>query len=81
MKSAVFHHLLNHYRSNKQLLGFAIECHQICPDQGSVVDIAKNIGALNCLYWQAMGHGLVNLAKGIRRTLIKAKAEHGIEGL
>ncbi|QDO82398.1 hypothetical protein FM037_03005 [Shewanella psychropiezotolerans] len=81
MKSATFQHLLNHYRSYKKPLGLAIECHQICPDQGYAVGVAKNNGAMECLYWQAMGNGLVNLAKGIRRTLTKAKAVHGIEGL
>ena len=84
MKSAAFQHLLTHYRSNKQSL--VAEIHTLIDndkliDNTNLVKIAKYSGALDSLYWQAMGNGLVNLAKGIRRTLTKAKAVHGIEGL
>ncbi|MFT5788035.1 hypothetical protein [Shewanella sp. GutDb-MelDb] len=84
MKSAAFQHLLNHYRSNKQCLIFEV---QIFLDNGNqienanLVKIAKYSGALDCLYWQALGNGLTNLAKGIRRTLDKAKVHHGVEAL
>ncbi len=84
MKSAAFRHLLNHYRSNKQFLITEI---QTFIDNGNLIDninlvkIAKYSGALDCLYWQALGNGLINLAKGIRRTLDKAKVHHGVEVL
>jgi len=84
MKSAAFHHLLNHYRSNKQSLVAEI---QILIDNDNLIDnlnlvaIAKYSGALDCLYWQALGNDLTNLAKGIRRTLDKARVHHGFEVL
>lgn len=83
MKSAAFRHLLSHYRSNKQSL---IAQAQISVSNGSVQEVdnllklAKYSGALECLYWQALGNGLTNFAKGIRRTLDKADIYHGIEG-
>ncbi|NRD73236.1 hypothetical protein HQQ94_08265 [Shewanella sp. VB17] len=81
---AAFEHILSHYRGNKQSLVGEIK---ILIDNDSVIDnarlvnIAKYCGALDCLYWQALGNDLTNLAKGIRRTLTKAHAFHGIEGL
>jgi len=84
MKSAAFQHLLNHYRSNKQSL---IAQAQISVSNGSVQEfdnllkLAKYSGALDCLYWQALGNDLTNLAKGIRRTLDKARVFHGFEAL
>ncbi|MPY25160.1 hypothetical protein [Shewanella sp. YLB-07] len=84
MRNIVFRHLLNHYRAEKRSLVSDVKIYvdnqHTCADS-SYLSIAKSSGALNCLYWQAMGNGLVNLAKGIRRTLTKAKAVHGIEGL
>jgi len=81
MKSAAFRHLLTHYRTVKSSLSFDIECYKALPDQSSVIHVAKNTGALECLYWQALGNGLTNFAKGIRRTIDKAKAIHGIGGM
>ncbi|MGS0691199.1 hypothetical protein [Shewanella sp. 30m-9] len=84
MKSAAFRHLLNHYRAEKRILVSDVKQYvdnkHTCADS-SYLSIAKHSGALNCLYWQALGNDLTNLAKGIRRTLEKAKAMHGIEGL
>jgi len=84
MQSAAFRHLLNHYRAEKRSLvsdvKLYVENQHTCADS-SYLSIAKASGALNCLYWQALGNDLTNLAKGIRRTLAKAKAVHGIEGL
>ncbi|MGS0695297.1 hypothetical protein [Shewanella sp. 0m-4] len=84
MKNAAFRHLLNHYRAEKRILVSDVkqyvEHQHTCADS-SYLSIAKHSGALNCLYWQALANDLTNLAKGIRRTLEKAKAIHGIEGL
>jgi len=84
MKSAAFRHLLNHYRSNKQYLITEIQTlidNDNLIDNTNLVKIAKYSGALDCLYWQALGNGLTNFAKGIRRTLDKAKVHHGFEVL
>ena len=84
MKSAAFEHLLRHFRTHKQSLVAEI---QVFIDNGSLRDstnmmkIAKYSGALDCLYWQALGNDLTNFAKGIRRTLEKAKTHHGFEGV
>lgn len=81
---AAFQHLLIHYRGNKQSL--VTETQMLMAKEGvidnsNLVNIAKYSGALDCLYWQALGNDLTNLAKGIRRTLTKVHAFHGIEGL
>lgn len=84
MKSAVFHHLLTHYRSNKQSLVAEIQTlidNDNLIDNTNLVKIAKYSGALDCLYWQALGNNLTNFAKGIRRTLDKARVHHGFETL
>lgn len=84
MNTAVFHHLLNHYRAEKcdlrsEIRRYLESSHSLA--DASTLSIAKHSGALSYLYWQAMDHGLVNFAKGIRRTLVKANAVHGIEGM
>jgi len=76
MKSAAFQHLLNHYRSNKQYLITEIQTlidNDNLIDNTNLMKIAKYFGALDCLYWQALGMGELNLAKGIRRTIDKSK--------
>ncbi|GIU13015.1 hypothetical protein [Shewanella sp. MBTL60-007] len=84
MSKAAFHHLLKHFRSNKLSLAKEI---QVLIDNDGLIDntnliaIAKYSGALDCLYWQALGNDLTNLAKGIRRTLAKARVHHGFKDL
>ncbi|WP_351123457.1 hypothetical protein [Shewanella sp. T24-MNA-CIBAN-0130] len=64
MKSkAAFNHILGHYRAQK--LGLPFNIHS-----GDQIKVAMILGALDCLYWQALGNGLTNLAKGIGRTII-----------
>ena len=73
MKSAEFLHLLKHYRHHKAMLRHAMVIHRIERTIGSALDMAAEHGALECLYYQAHGKGLINLAKGIRRTMKAAK--------
>lgn len=82
MSKPAFKHLLAHYRAHKNSLIVDVKAiikNDGLVDNGMVITIAKHVGALNCLYWQALGNGEVNLAKGISRTISKAKAVHGIE--
>ena len=81
MINAAFRHLLQHYRTEKSCLSHQIQCYEALKDPLVIIKISKAVGALECLYWQALGNGLTNFAKGIRRTLEKAKVIHGIEGL
>ncbi|ABZ75881.1 conserved hypothetical protein [Shewanella halifaxensis HAW-EB4] len=84
MSNAAFQHLLKHFRSNKQSLVREIQTlidNDGLIDNSNLIAIAKYSGALDCLYWQALGNELTNLAKGIRRTLAKARVHHGFEGL
>jgi len=60
---AAFNHILGHYRAQKCRLPFHIH-------SGDQIKVAMILGALDCLYWQALGNGLTNLAKGIGRTII-----------
>ncbi|QYK02426.1 hypothetical protein [Shewanella psychrotolerans] len=83
-KSAAFHHLLKHFRSNKQSLAQEIQIlidNDNLIDNTNLVNIAKYSGALDCLYWQALGNDLTTLAKGIRRTLDRARTYHGFEAI
>ena len=68
-QSAAFHHLLNHYRSHKLSLLLKAKT-------GNSIKIALALGALDCLYWQALGNGLTNLAKGISRTIVYSYQYH-----
>lgn len=81
-KSAAFHHLLKHFRSNKQSLVREIQLlidNDHLLDNTNLVNIARYAGALQCLYWQALGNDLTTLAKGIRRLLDLARVHHGFE--
>ncbi|PKG80041.1 hypothetical protein CXF80_17985 [Shewanella sp. Actino-trap-3] len=72
MKSkAAFNHLLGHYRAQKIGLPLKIQ-------SGDSIKVAMSLGALDCLYWQALGNGLTNLAKGIGRTIIHSYKYHQI---
>jgi len=68
-QSAAFRHLLNHYRSHKLSL-------LLKATTGDSIKIALALGALDCLYWQALGNGLTNLAKGISRTIVYSYRYH-----
>ncbi|TVL14781.1 hypothetical protein [Shewanella algae] len=59
-----FQHLLKHFRNAKIEL---IRQGSTMPDSG----LQYWYGVLDCLYWQALGLGVLNLAKGIRRYTIK----------
>lgn len=81
MKKAAFCHLLVHYRFAKKSLHdavMAVRDSGHCVDNAMLIAVIKPTGALECLYWQALGNGEVNLAKGINRTIEKAKHIHGI---
>jgi hypothetical protein len=72
MKSkAAFKHLLSHYRSHKIDMPLRIK-------SGNNIKVAQALGALDCLYWQALGNGLTNLAKGIRRTITHSYRFHQV---
>ncbi|WP_415776263.1 hypothetical protein ACMYQ1_09570 [Shewanella oncorhynchi] len=70
-QSAAFRHLLNHYRSHKLSLLLKAKT-------GDGIKIALALGALDCLYWQALGNGLTNLAKGISRTIVYSYRYHSM---
>ncbi|MBO1894192.1 hypothetical protein HNW13_000030 [Shewanella sp. BF02_Schw] len=65
MKSAPFHHLLQHYRCNKRRLIAQV----LNKTENSSIQIAITLGCFESLYWQALGNGEHRLAKGIRRTI------------
>jgi hypothetical protein len=71
MSSAAFEHLLGHYRAQKIGLPLKIQ-------SGDSIKVAMSLGALDCLYWQALGNGLTNLAKGIRRTITHSYKYHQV---
>ncbi|MEC4729158.1 hypothetical protein HWQ46_27060, partial [Shewanella sp. D64] len=69
-----FNHLLKHYRHHKVMLRHAMVIDRVERSTDSALGMAAERGALDCLYYQAHGKGLINLAKGIRRTIEKVKA-------
>jgi hypothetical protein len=69
--NAAFKHLIGHYRNQKIDLICALK-------MGDPVKTAIALGALDCLYWQSLGNGLVNFAKGIARTIIHSYKYHKI---
>ncbi|MFT5725808.1 MAG: hypothetical protein ACI9JN_002938 [Bacteroidia bacterium] len=72
MKSkAAFNHLLEHYRAQKIGLPLKIQ-------RGDNIKVAMSLGALDSLYWQALGNGLTNLAKGIHRTITHSYQYHQV---
>ncbi|MEC4729107.1 hypothetical protein HWQ46_26750 [Shewanella sp. D64] len=64
-----FRHLIKHYRHYKIQLRYAISIYRGERTVDSALDMAVARGALECLYSQALGKGLLNLAKGIQRTI------------
>lgn len=71
-KNPLYIHLRRHYIATKSDLVNAIE------QDLSLSKIALCLGALDCLYWQAMGLGEVKLAKGVRRLVAKSYQHHPI---
>ncbi|MDH0450859.1 hypothetical protein [Shewanella sp. GD04112] len=65
-------HLRRHFSASKSELTRAVERSQ------EIYKIALCLGALDCLYWQAMGLGGIKLAKGISRLLAKSYQHHPI---
>ncbi len=68
-KSFQFAHLLKHARHRYQcaLRGLKFQLNDPC--SGNALTLAAEIGALNCLYYQALGCEEVLLAKSIHRRL------------
>lgn len=71
-KNAAFQHFLKHFRSYKVALIANI-------DSGNVNELIMNIGALECLYWQALGNDLLTLAKGIKRFVQLSNPGHCVK--
>ncbi|MEC4729115.1 hypothetical protein HWQ46_26790 [Shewanella sp. D64] len=69
MKNPEFNHLLKHYRHHKLALRYAMAIYRTERSTDSAFNMAAARGALDCLYAQAAGKGLINFAKGIRRTI------------
>ncbi|MGI2025564.1 hypothetical protein [Shewanella glacialipiscicola] len=68
-KSHLFAHLLKHFRAyHAELLVRFRERHED-PTEQSLIRLTQVFGALDCLYWQALGCGEVLLAKKIARTI------------
>jgi hypothetical protein len=82
---AAFKHLLAHFRGTKNVVGQTLLINSTCSlawqKRTNEFALAKHVGALECLYWQAMGNGLINLAKGIRRYTHKLKAHVKVDCL
>lgn len=77
LKSAALRHLLEHFRSHKKTLSF--ECGLPKPLNSSELHrLTLSLGALDCLYWQALGNGEYNFAKGIRRLVLKSYFYHPV---
>lgn len=72
-QKAAFRHLLRHYRAYK--LRFLTALRQ--PTQNPI-QIAYILGAIECLYFQALGNGELNLAKGIVRFVDATRQHHQI---
>ncbi|MCL1127515.1 hypothetical protein [Shewanella surugensis] len=78
-RSPAYLHLQRHFRSYKTTL---IKHSQSSSFSRPVeMRLSNQIGALECLYWQALGNGERLLAQGIRRFIEKAKAHFNIVGL
>ena len=71
-KNAAYQHLLKHFRSYKVDLIANI-------NKGNTINLAMNIGALECLYWQALGNDLLTLAKGIKRFVQLSNPGHDVQ--
>ncbi|MDP5146024.1 hypothetical protein ORI98_06190 [Shewanella sp. ULN5] len=85
MKNAAFKHLLAHFRGTKEIVKSTLQINLTCTlaaqQRANDFALAKHVGALECLYWQAMGNGLTNLGKGIRRYTQKLKSHVKVDGL
>lgn len=71
-KSHRFAHLLQHFRANRADLLIRLRQYQEDPTELTLARLAAVIGALDCLYWQALGCDEVLLAKKIARTTEEA---------
>jgi hypothetical protein len=51
----------------------------LCTSKSSdSVKLALTLGALSCIYWQALGNGLIAFAKGVRLFISKSYPYHDI---
>lgn len=66
-KSYIFAHLYRHYRDHKGYMNHYLVRHQ--QTQNALPPLAAELGALECLYWQALGCDELLLAKKIARTI------------
>tara|TARA_R110002033_G_scaffold54_2_gene858 strand:+ start:1198 stop:1458 length:261 start_codon:yes stop_codon:yes gene_type:complete len=84
-QQAAFKHLLHHFRATKGIVKQTFSVNSTSLYEGNnhayELALARCVGALDCLYWQAMGNGLVNLGKGIRRYTHKLKAHVQVDYL
>ncbi|WP_299002352.1 hypothetical protein [uncultured Shewanella sp.] len=77
--SPAYLHLQRHFRSYKKSV---ITLSQNSSFSRPVeMRLSNQLGAIECLYWQALGNGEQLLAQGIRRFIEKAKAHFNIAGL
>jgi hypothetical protein len=85
MNKPAFKHLLAHFRGTKNVVNQTLLLNSACSlawqKRANELALARSVGALDCLYWQALGNGLTNLAKGIRRYSHKLKAHAQVDGL
>ncbi|MCW3171236.1 hypothetical protein [Shewanella subflava] len=81
MNNAAFKHLIKHFRDEKANSQFCVMRMQSSKPINEQVRLIKSVGGLERLYWQALGNGLTNLAKGIRRYTSKLKAHAQVDGL
>ncbi|MGL4711541.1 MAG: hypothetical protein ACRCWP_02975 [Shewanella sp.] len=68
-KSTMFAHLIRHSRHHRDDLFIALSRHKESQSKFSEGKVTAAIGALGCLYWQALGSGEILLASKIARTL------------
>lgn len=66
-KSHMFAHLYRHFRDHKGYMTHYLAQHQ--QTQNALPPLAAELGALECLYWQALGGDELLLAKKIARTI------------
>ncbi|MGI2174000.1 hypothetical protein [Shewanella ulleungensis] len=83
MKNPAFKHLLKHFRYQKEFTkGFLNTAYKVTISQHHAeLVFARILGALDCLYWQALGNDLITLAKGINRYIGKLKAHAQVDYL
>lgn len=77
MKSPLFCHLLKHARAHRAALVIALARYQNAPSPAHAEVACAAFGALDCLYWQALGCDELLLAKKIARTLRGACRDEG----